>query len=38
MTQAPRAVPASAAGTVALGDLTVNRLGLGAMRITGKGI
>ncbi len=29
---------ASAAGTVNLGDLTVNRLGYGAMRITGKGI
>jgi aryl-alcohol dehydrogenase-like predicted oxidoreductase len=29
---------AAAAGTVALGDLTVNRLGYGAMRITGKGI
>lgn len=30
--------PAAAAGTVALGDLTVNRLGYGAMRITGKGV
>jgi len=30
--------PASAAGTVSLGDLTVNRMGFGAMRITGKGI
>src|SRR6201986_4245461 len=29
---------AAAAGTVKLGDLTVNRLGYGAMRITGKGI
>jgi pyridoxine 4-dehydrogenase len=29
---------ASAAGTVRLGDLTVNRMGYGAMRITGKGI
>src|ERR1700744_865271 len=29
---------AAAAGTIALGDLTVNRLGYGAMRITGKGI
>ena len=38
MTQASPAVLASAAGTVALGDLTVNRLGFGAMRITGKGI
>ena len=30
--------PAAAAGTVKLGDLTVNRMGYGAMRITGKGI
>src|SRR5215470_9313225 len=30
---------ASAAGTISIGgDLTVNRLGFGAMRITGKGI
>jgi aryl-alcohol dehydrogenase-like predicted oxidoreductase len=29
---------AAAAGTVSLGKLTVNRLGYGAMRITGKGI
>jgi aryl-alcohol dehydrogenase-like predicted oxidoreductase len=29
---------AAAAGTIRLGDLTVNRLGYGAMRITGKGI
>ncbi len=29
---------ASASGTVQLGDLTVNRLGFGAMRITGKGV
>ena len=29
---------AAAAGTVNLGDLTVNRLGYGAMRITGKGV
>jgi aryl-alcohol dehydrogenase-like predicted oxidoreductase len=29
---------ASAAGQLNLGDLTVNRLGYGAMRITGKGI
>jgi pyridoxine 4-dehydrogenase len=29
---------AANAGTVTLGDLTVNRLGFGAMRITGKGI
>ncbi|WP_348261955.1 aldo/keto reductase [Telmatobacter sp. DSM 110680] len=36
MTQTPTA--ASAAGTIVLGDLTVNRLGYGAMRITGKGV
>jgi len=29
---------AAAAGTLRLGDLTVNRLGYGAMRITGKGV
>jgi len=29
---------AAAAGTVNLGDLTVHRLGFGAMRITGKGV
>src|SRR5450432_1697713 len=29
---------ASKAGTVTFGDLTVNRLGYGAMRITGDGI
>jgi len=31
-------VSAAAAGTIRLGDLTVNRLGYGAMRITGKGV
>ncbi|MGW4806983.1 aldo/keto reductase [Kitasatospora sp. NPDC004272] len=30
--------PASAAGTWQLGDLTVNRLGYGAMRLTGNGM
>jgi pyridoxine 4-dehydrogenase len=30
--------PAAAAGTIALGDLTVNRMGYGAMRLTGSGI
>ena len=30
--------PAAAAGTVALGELTVSRMGYGAMRITGPGI
>ena len=35
----PAAVPAAAAGTIKLGgDLEVNRLGFGAMRITGEGI
>src|ERR1700691_5216513 len=29
---------AASAGTLNLGDLTVNRLGFGAMRITGKGV
>lgn len=33
------AVPAAAAGTITLGDdLSVNRMGFGAMRLTGKGI
>jgi pyridoxine 4-dehydrogenase len=30
--------PAAAAGTVRLGDLAVNRMGFGAMRITGPGV
>jgi pyridoxine 4-dehydrogenase len=30
--------PAAAAGTFQLGDMTVNRMGYGAMRITGQGI
>jgi len=30
--------PAAAAGAIALGDLTVNRMGFGAMRVTGPGI
>jgi pyridoxine 4-dehydrogenase len=35
----PSAIPAAAAGTITLGgDLTVNRMGFGAMRLTGKGI
>ena len=35
----PRKAPSAAnAGTVGFGDLTVNRLGFGAMRITGDGI
>jgi pyridoxine 4-dehydrogenase len=31
-------IPATAAGELTLGDLSVRRLGFGAMRITGKGI
>jgi len=31
-------ITASAAGTITLGDLTVNRIGYGAMRLTGHGI
>jgi pyridoxine 4-dehydrogenase len=31
-------LPAAAAGTFRLGDMTVNRMGFGAMRITGQGI
>ncbi len=38
MSQTSQAVSAAAAGTITLGDLKVNRLGYGAMRITGKGI
>jgi pyridoxine 4-dehydrogenase len=34
----PPALSASAAGTTVIGDLTVNRLGFGAMRITGRGV
>ena len=38
-TARPTAVPAAAAGTITLGgDLTVNRMGFGSMRLTGKGI
>ena len=37
MTGSPNLV-AAAAGTVRLGDLTVNRMGFGAMRVTGAGI
>ncbi|HEX4647480.1 MAG TPA: aldo/keto reductase, partial [Steroidobacteraceae bacterium] len=37
--RASTAAPAAAAGTLTIGgDLTVNRLGFGAMRITGSGI
>lgn len=38
MNNAAQQVTAASAGTVQLGDLTVNRLGYGAMRVTGKGI
>lgn len=39
MTKKTALLPAAAAGRITLGgDLTVNRLGFGAMRITGKGI
>ncbi len=38
MAAEPTTLPAAAAGTLVLGDLTVNRMGFGAMRITGKGI
>ena len=37
-TRSTTQTPAAAAGTIALGDLTVNRMGFGAMRLTGKGI
>lgn len=38
MSQNMQIISAAAAGTVQLGDCRVNRLGYGAMRITGKGI
>src|ERR1700735_825386 len=38
MSNVSEPVSAAAAGTIRLGDLTVNRLGYGAMRITGKGV
>src|SRR4051812_2936595 len=31
-------LPAATAGTVTVGDMTVNRMGFGAMRVTGRGI
>jgi pyridoxine 4-dehydrogenase len=34
----PTTQPAAAAGTVTIGDLAVNRLALGAMRLTGPGV
>ena len=38
MSQSAQSISAAAAGTIQLGDRTVNRLGYGAMRLTGKGI
>jgi aryl-alcohol dehydrogenase-like predicted oxidoreductase len=38
MSQNSGVVLAAAAGTIQLGDITVNRMGFGAMRITGKGV
>jgi aryl-alcohol dehydrogenase-like predicted oxidoreductase len=38
MAAEPTTHPAAAAGTVTLGDLTVHRMGFGAMRLTGQGI
>jgi pyridoxine 4-dehydrogenase len=38
MSVEPTTQPAALAGTVALGDLTVNRMAFGAMRLTGPGV
>jgi pyridoxine 4-dehydrogenase len=38
MSANPATQPAAAAGTVALGDLVVNRMAFGAMRLTGPGV
>jgi pyridoxine 4-dehydrogenase len=38
MSVEPTTQPAAEAGTVDLGDLTVNRMGFGAMRLTGPGV
>jgi len=38
MSQNTQAISATAAGIVELGNCTVNRMGYGAMRITGKGV
>jgi pyridoxine 4-dehydrogenase len=38
MSVEPTTQPAAAAGSVRLGDLTVNRMGFGAMRLTGPGV
>jgi len=38
MSTEPTTQPAAAAGTATLGDLTVNRMAFGAMRLTGPGV
>jgi pyridoxine 4-dehydrogenase len=38
MSVEPTTQPAAAAGTVGLGDVTANRMGFGAMRLTGPGV
>jgi pyridoxine 4-dehydrogenase len=38
MAAEPTTQPAAAAGTTAIGDLTVNRMAFGAMRLTGPGV
>jgi pyridoxine 4-dehydrogenase len=38
MSVEPTTQPAAEAGTVGVGDLTVNRMGFGAMRLTGPGV
>jgi aryl-alcohol dehydrogenase-like predicted oxidoreductase len=38
MSVEPTTQPAAAAGRVTIGDLTVNRMGFGAMRLTGPGV
>jgi pyridoxine 4-dehydrogenase len=38
MAAEPTTQPAAAAGTAKIGDLTVNRMGFGAMRLTGPGV
>jgi pyridoxine 4-dehydrogenase len=38
MAAEPTTRPAAAAGTTAIGDLTVNRMAFGAMRLTGPGV
>jgi pyridoxine 4-dehydrogenase len=38
MAAEPTTLPAAAAGTISLGDLKVNRMAFGAMRLTGQGV